>query len=301
MTQKLSQSIEWMGLRLKVPDDWQVVTHGLSPEFGSLVVVDRRRQRLTLSWTQCKNRPDLDQLLHDYRDRVLTDAQDAELGALRLSRRWRTLRQTQPDAAEIINRGVCFDAKTSRLVEALIITDTGEPKEQGLVERLLDEISVTCSAERSTRYRIFDLDVDTPPGFRLTKTRVKPADVTLTFQRTAANGKKAARQAASVRRLGMARAWHTGSLRELILRHEPKARLVSFEPQDYRGHQGLLASGTEAGPRLKRAVGLLRDQRVLAWCCEPENAVYEVITLSPRSQPLPPEDFVVRCREGSES
>jgi hypothetical protein len=300
MTLELTQPVEWMGLRLKVPDDWQVVRHGLSPELGSLVLVDRRRQRLTVSWTQCQSRPDLEQLLRDYRERVLADAQSAELGVLRLAQHWRILKQTQPGAAQMITRGVCFDSKTSRLVEALIVTYADEPDEQGLVARLLAEIAIVARGDENTRWRIFDIDIDTPPDFRLTKTNVKPADVTLTFRRVDADGSKPTRQEASVRRLGMARAWHTGSLEQLILRHAPKARFSSFERVEQRGHQALLAAGTEPGPRLKRALSLLRGQQVLAWHCRPENAIYELGTLSPQGRPLSPADFTVRCRKGGE-
>jgi hypothetical protein len=300
MTLELTQPIEWMGLRLKVPDDWQVVRHGLSPQMGSLVVVDRRRQRLILSWTQCRSRPDLEQLLRDYRERVVADAQNAELGALSLARRWRTLKQTQPDAAQIISRGVCFDSRTSRLVEALIVTHADEPDDLGLVARLLGEIAIVARGDESTRWRIFDIDVDTPPHFRLTKTNVKPADVTLTFRRIDADGGKPTGQEASVRRLGMASAWHTGNLEQLIVRHAPKARFWRFEQLKQRGHQALLAAGIEPGPRLKRALRLLREQQVLAWRCRPENAIYELGTLSPQGQPLCPTDFRVRCREGGE-
>ena len=57
------QVIQWLGLRLCVPADWQVVRHSLAADRGGLVFVDRYRQRLQLNWTQVPCEPDLDRMI----------------------------------------------------------------------------------------------------------------------------------------------------------------------------------------------------------------------------------------------
>lgn len=299
----LPQSIEWMGIRLRVPDDWQVVRHGLAPEAGTLTLVDRRRQRLELTWLTCKNRPDLGRLIRDYQEQARvesgTEGASAESTELRsFGRGWRgffqPLSTSGEQGARTLCRAVRFDERTSRLIELSISIDRSTAHDGHLLAQLFQSVHVLAAGGDCRRWQAFDLDVTTPPRCRLVKTRVNPADVQLSFCTTdSAPGKPTAREAC-LRRLGMARAWYSGNLRALVERHADGAVFTQWREQSHQGCPALLAEGTEAGPRYRRLFGKLRQRRVLVWHCPAENAIYQLTTTSPPGAPLLPQDFEVR-------
>ena len=62
----LVQELSWLGHRFCVPGDWDIAAHTTDPARGSLSVVDRRKQRLTLSWLRSEREPDLARLVSDW-------------------------------------------------------------------------------------------------------------------------------------------------------------------------------------------------------------------------------------------
>src|SRR5450432_3448034 len=71
----LSQAISWLSLGFRVPAEWDIVRHGILFERGSLVFVDRLRQRLSVSWTECQRPPDLERLVRDFEGQPLAEGQ----------------------------------------------------------------------------------------------------------------------------------------------------------------------------------------------------------------------------------
>lgn len=299
----LPQSIEWMGIRLRVPEDWQVVRHGLLPEAGSLTLLDRRRQRLELTWLTCKNRPDLGRLIRDYQTQALVDlgpegGPGESMEPRSFGRGWRGFFQplcpSESRDARALCRAVRFDERTSRLIEVSVSIDRNSAHDGRLLAQLFQGVHVLATGKDCRRWQAFDLDVTTPPRCRLVKTKVNPADVQLGFcMADSAPGKRTAREA-SLRRLGMARAWYSGNLRALVEHHAAGSVFTHWTEQSHQGCPALLAEGTEAGPRYRRLLGKLRQRRVLVWHCPAENAIYQLTTTSPVGDPLLPQDFEVR-------
>ena len=62
-----TQTYRWLGLSFEVPKEWEIVRHSTSTERGRLVLVDRRRQRLEVCWSECKKEPDLERLVEEFR------------------------------------------------------------------------------------------------------------------------------------------------------------------------------------------------------------------------------------------
>ncbi len=298
MNPALTQEIEWLGLRLLVPEDWQIVRHGAAPEAGSLVLVDRRHQRLTVSWTQCKSRPDLTRLVEDYLGKEADTPTPSDIERFTCGRRWRGLRQSKP-SGEVVSRGVLYHAETSRLIELLVTLPPGQKEDQRLVDQILESFRVTAAAEDCRRWNAFDIALRTPPRFRLTSSNVKPADVTLHFVRMNAAKGKPTRTEASIRRLGMARSWYDGSLETVVKSHFPDQRFSETTQLSHRGGEAFCARGIEPGPPVNRMLRRLRERRVLCWHAPDQNAVYELVTLSPRQQPVLPSDFEVECSGGA--
>lgn len=280
---KLDQQIEWLGLCFSVPRDWEVVRHGLSPKQGSLVLVDRRTQRVTLSWTECSSRPDLDRLLSDYRSKQEQEAGNSTFRPFR-SGAYRGFSH-EGAKGERVTRAVRYHAPHSRLVEVLFIEPEGK-EDRPLLLALLDSLRLTAPPEQARRLCAFGLDVTAPDGFVFTRAEVKPLDVSLyCSQREGA-------ATACVRRLGMVSSWRRSGLGRLVRQHWPKVRFGS-EQEDASGQ--LTLTGYEPGPVLWRWLGRLRRQQTVAWEARAEDAVYELTTHSFDKRPVAPAAFVVRA------
>jgi hypothetical protein len=283
-----------MGVAFRVPDDWQIVRHSVSLERGSLTLVDRRVQRLQLSWSTVPQEPDVERMIDHERGELEKTESGAEIRALRGFGAWQVIETAAPSGA-VTTRAVRFDVKTSRLLEAVVSTRRDEPGGAELVRRLLDTLRVVCKAEAVRHWCAFDVDLVAPPDFRLTATTVNPSDVTFRFEAVDPEDGRELGASVSVRRRGMVADWYTGNAEGLIRRDLPKTDFESFETSERAGHSATRASGLEPAPPLRRLLGKQRRVQVLSWTCEPENALYVVTTHSPPARPLSPVDFDVHC------
>jgi hypothetical protein len=288
------QTIEWLGLRFKVPTDWEIVRHSLSPEKGSLGLVDRRRERMELFWTHLEREPDLDRMLGDQKSRELGAEPGTTFGELGAPRSWRGF-WLSSSAGKAWARAVRFDAASARLVEAVIVPAATDDRR--LVRRVLESITVQ-RAEESTRCRAFSLDVTTPSGYRLTRATVKPADVAFEFRAQKPGRKAPGPEEVSIRRMGMAEAWYGDDPEKLVRREVPRVRFRSPSQRLYHNHQACSLDGDEPGERLGRLFGRGHGRRILVWSCPAENAVYRISTRSLDRRPVLPDDFQVACCQG---
>ncbi len=279
------RTYRWLGLEFEVPAEWEIVRHATNAARGSLIVVDRRRQRLEVRWSDCAKAPDLERLVHDFKSK----AEGGQGEVLAVENGFRGLRSTG-DGGRLTTRAVRWDARSKRLLELTLLAADGDAPE--LVTRVLGSVR-TSSAEQE-RYSAFDVDVELPLGLSIAHATVKPADVLFEFQASQAEGHKRKVPQASVRRFGMADSWFSGDLGALIRRENSSLRL-GFSERRYGPHAAVFASGAGAGPMLPRMLGLVPERRVLAWLCGEKNSLYVVSTSSKKKQPLLPEQLVVRC------
>lgn len=295
MARALRYEVSWLGLELAVPEDWEIVRHGVSAKRGSLIFVDRRRQRLELGWLAVRQEPDLDRWASDLEQEERRTQPGARLRELRLAGGWRAIQRTT-ESGEVTTRAVRYHADTAQLLEAVLETRLNEPDDRELLEAVLSRISVSSAPERARRTQAFDLDVEVPEPLRLARADVKPADVCFEF--AGYDSERPVGPFATVRRMGMAEAWYDDDAQGLIRRRDRQSTFESFEPSTHAGHAATFARGLEAGPLAKRLLGMLRERRVLLWKCPTRNALFEISTLSPRTAPLSPEAIAVRCCGG---
>lgn len=297
LTALCNQEIHWLGLRTRVPEDWQVVRHGLLAARGQLIFVDRYRQRMQLTWVQCDGEPDLDRMLADDRSRQIEQHPTAILRPLENVPGWAGSVRAFDGGASIITRAIRFDPQTLRLLEVSVITSAGAD-DATLAPELLSETVVTAPADGATHWNAFDLDVATPgPDWRLTATNVVPADVTFTFtQIDEERGDRPTGGVATFRRLGMADNWWRGPATARTTLNKLGGTLVNVADGSYLGRAATRAEGYEPGPRLKRLLGLLRRRRDALFHCASCNAVYLISVLSPRTATVEPDAFLVCCR-----
>jgi hypothetical protein len=296
MTIELDQTIAWMGLEWRVPADWEIVRHSLVEKKGALTFIDRRRQRLVVSWTDSDHEPDLETMVSNHKSREIELDAEARVSVVSELRPWHAVRRIS-SAGDVLTRAVLYHASAKRLIEVIVSTDTKERDGQRLLSDLLEQFRVVAPAGDARHWRAFGIDVTAPPEFRLVGAIVKPADVAFHFRRHGTGDRRTKGQPPPValRRMGMARAWYAGNAEAIIRRDAPKVAFRSFDRSTHGGHPAVMAEGLEPAPPLLRWLGRQRRRSVLLWTCEAENALYELTTSSAPKHPVSPEQFDVHC------
>ena len=280
--------IEWHGLSFLVPSDWELVRHGSSPALGSLGFVDRRRERMTLSWAKTERVPDLERLTHEL-GREHSDSGSVapfELGAFR-----GLVVDTQGGRE---TRAVTYHAESSRLLELRI----SETARGGSAETIVRSFRIAPSDDIERRWRAFGLDVCTPNDFALASAAVHPLDVTLRFERAFA-GRMVPLLRLSARRLGMAATWFRGDFARLLAEKAPGVSFGVLQACELGDYSGFVATGKGADARWVRLVGRAREERALVFRAEDENAIYLYQSEGPVGRALAPQSFVPRA-DGAE-
>ncbi|MEX0746222.1 MAG: hypothetical protein WD118_11525 [Phycisphaeraceae bacterium] len=287
-----NQTIEWLGVRFRVPGEWQIVRHSVVAEKGSLSLVDRRRQRLQLLWSDWAVKPDVGRLIGDYRSQASERDADATFETLDLPEPWLGVGR-HVDRGEMLVRAARFDAATHRLIEAALLLKRDAPADRELLLDVLDSVEVVDRPEVAQRWEAFDLALFLPPGLRLRQAEVKPMDVALRFRGYDADADKYDRREVRVRRMGMADAWFKDAER-MLKKADWKLEYDLHYPQ-HNGHPAVLGVCQELGKGWQRWRGKLRRRRDLVWQCPTENAVYQVTTFSPVDQDVEPDALDVSC------
>jgi hypothetical protein len=266
---ELTQAVNWLALGFRVPIDWEIVRHGVGFERGSLVFVDRVRQRLSVSWTACPRVPNLERLLSDFENQPLT------MGETLLTQNdhfgFRVL-ECKKSSGEHVTHALRFDPASNRLIE-LELPGLAARDGQTLTHALLAEFSFS-ERDRDHSVRAFGVHAALPAGFGLRSSRVKPADVTLEFERPAAPGERSS-ASLKIRRSGMARAWFDGDAGRAIRARNPTLRFRDFARLTVGPHVATTARGFSRAALLTRALGMAVSHDVLFWECPEENAVFE--------------------------
>lgn len=285
MTDESTEIVEWLGLRLRVPAEWEIVKHSLSLDNGSLVFVDRRRETLRLYWRSCERAPDLDHMIADQRSRAASESPPAMVKDLNGFPGWQGFIR-QAASTERSVHAARFDSRTLRLVEVIVTESGDESLSKSRRARLLNSVEVTATASQALNVRAFGLAVAMPVGFRLVKASVKPADVTFEFAELSGPHSRQTGKTATVHRMGMAAAWAPAQKQQLLAREAPHAVLGACQELTRGGHAAWAAQGHEKRPRLLNWLGLGRKSEVLLWHCEAHNAIYSVTTTYLKQRPL---------------
>jgi hypothetical protein len=266
----LTQAINWLALEFRVPEGWEIARHGIRFDAGSLVFIDRARQRLSVSWTECPRAPDLERLFSDFAN------QPREVGeTVRAERDCHGFRVLECELkfGERVSHALRFDARSRRLIE-LELAGTGEADDAHLMTELLASFVFSERGERS-RIRAFGVHAELPAGFELCMSRVNPADVTLEFERKT-NPTERAGERVRIRRSGMARAWFDGDGARALRQRNPELRFDGFDHVAFGPHPAVAGIASPRVAVLKRLLGRATPQRVVCWECPTRNAVFEL-------------------------
>jgi hypothetical protein len=255
------QRIEWLGMRMQVPDEWEIVRHSVSPQKGRLVFVDRREQRLQVSWLAAASRPDLERATSDYRSRDLEEDPGTRFEELARGR-WKGFRRLR--GRTVLTRAGMYHEPSKRWLELVIFWPDGVDPE---AERALLETFEAQESRGAVRLSAFGIDLRAPEGWALEGTEVKPAAVTILLSRPGAK--------MAVKRLGMVESWLKGDL-EGFLRGQMRGRDFECSPARRNGHAAQRAEGRQAGSKLSRLLGLTHPRADMAWVCPTSHALFQV-------------------------
>jgi hypothetical protein len=258
---RLAQRIDWLGFALCVPADWEIVRHSTNPERGVLAFVDRRQERLGVSWTACPKAPDLARLVEDF--------QRAD-GSEPCATPWQRSDGARGFASHgeqgPVVRAVRYDATQARLLE-LTLSARGLAAPEVLMHRLLD--GLVASEPGHFALSAFGLCVSGPCELSLASASVRAMDARIGLSVGASSR-------VLLRRLGAADVWFSGDYRAWLAKNEPGVEELSYAATVISGHPGLATTGVERGPLLQRVLRRLPSSQSLVWLCPHDNALYLV-------------------------
>ena len=294
MTDELTQVVQWLGLRMRVPEEWEIVRHSLAFDKGTLVFVDRRRETLRLHWRDCQRAPDLNRMLGDQRGKEALEFSGSKFRELNGHPGWQGfIREQNVDVR--ITHAAHFDVRTMRLIEVIATETCDEATAKSHFARLLSNVDVVSRADEARSFCAFGLDVTVPPGFRLTKASVKPADIVFEFAESSGDRAHPTGTRATVRRMGMAAAFAPADKQQLLQRESPDVSFRSIRTVSKPGHAAWSARGKQTHPRLMHLLGLGRHCDALLWHCESKNAIYSIATNHTKRKPLGAGSFSTTC------
>ena len=70
MPGNLNQTCVWRGVRLELPEDWEMLQFSSNPKQGRCAFADRYQYRLEFSWRTVSGPPDFERMLSDYRAKL---------------------------------------------------------------------------------------------------------------------------------------------------------------------------------------------------------------------------------------
>jgi hypothetical protein len=290
------EAIEWLGLHVEVPRDFQIVRHGISAELGQLTMTDRYAERLNVAWRRIEREPDLDKMVLEQRAKDQATFPSATIDSVRI-RGWQGYRVV--DTKQTWVRAVKYETRTGQLLEVQLTTHAEYVKCEVLKEDWVSRIAVTDTPEGVSRFAAFDIDVSVPCGLKLTKTAVVPASCTFEFERETPEKYTAKPATAVIRRMAMADTWYRGNPLKLLMRESPNVEFSSPETLRSGPHAATYSEGDTTVARVSRWLGRTSRCRALIVHCEAENAVYHVATSSYDRAPLHPMDLQLRCCKSS--
>lgn len=297
MLTHLDQHIRWLGLRLDVPGEWEVVRHSLGTLKGGLTFVDRRKQRLQVRWTACRKPPLIDKMLEDHTAHQLKQDPDADITPIRIGPWDGRVRDLGEDVQ--LTRVVMFDPQHSVMLEAML---SHYVEEQGMRDAVIESIDLAEPMDQPTQWRAFGVAIENPPDFQATAATINAGEATFKFQQVKAPGSdKPTPGRATLARMGMADGWFRGDLKKLLEAQNAKVDFDFIEVLLDMAQTGsaqrvtaVRATSTEPGPRIKRLAGRLRTRRDLIWHDADANAVFHIHTLSFEKTPVECDAFALR-------
>ncbi len=281
--------VRWLGMSMWIPDEWEIVRHSVREERGQLSFVDRRKQRLQVAWSACSRRPDTKWVFDDFRARDKHRTPDCEIDENFQFEKWTGYHRTAE--GQTLTRAGMYDHKFKRWIDVAI--PWNDSLDEDFEKELLHNFRTVGPDKGRNRIDAFDIHLDTPESWVLSKAEVGPAETVFTFD--------SGRGEVKVRRRAMPEAWFDGHLEHLLQRSTAGKWRGSYSFRSSRLHETCAFEGREKqfSPRWFVQRRTLREDR--AWLCPESNAIFQVTSQFPRKEPLSPEEVNVHCCKAQEA
>jgi hypothetical protein len=276
------QSIEWLGMLFLVPCEWEIVRHSLNTKAGSLILVDRRRQRLQLSWTECEKIPGESIIFSDFKSRDLVENPECEISCIQEFGRFKGYLRCS--GTDVLVRAGTYDAKFKRWIDVAV--PCFDEADKTIALQILESYASVRSDDKYTRLRAFRLDIASPSQWKLASADVKPAMVTIRYEMKDAS--------VEVARIGATDTWFDGNL-ESFLSGRISDASGSYMVKTRGLHEACVFSGRERQFSLRWFVKGRNVRTDVAWHCPESHAVFHVMTNGSRRMNLSPDAFLVNC------
>lgn len=268
------QWICWMGLSMHVPGGWQIRQHGISPEAGRLVFVDRRMQRMEVFWSRPAKEPDPARMIRHTVESMQEEHPDVHVSS-RLPGGIPGWDGFSFDQNPRCFRAVRYDADAQVLLQVTLTLDGIREDTNRQTRTILNGLSVAEHPDRASHWRAFGMDCRLPPGWALRGAKVHPMDVTLRFEVNPNRKRRSADPGTvTIRRLGMAGDWFDGDL-------EAYARRRTTGLRSRIGMDESCSGGCRVVTRVRKsgAAGVLRlkgSETLKIWHDPETNSLFEL-------------------------
>jgi hypothetical protein len=276
------QSIEWLGMLFLVPDDWEIVRHSVNEKTGSLILVDRRCQRMQVTWTYCEKKLCENDVFDDLKKRDIADNPECKTGDLQSYGRFNGYRRICRE--DILVRAGLYDEKQKLWIDVVLPVKNND--EEKTAVSVLESYASSRKDDRYLRLRAFGLDAASPEGWKLVGADVKPALITFRYEH---NGEKA-----EITRAGGADAWFDGNL-ETFLNNRITDSTGIYKEGTRLGHASCGFIGKEQRLSIRWLLGKRRIRKDTVWYCPESRAVFHAVVTGTRNKVFSTESFLVNC------
>ena len=200
------QRVQWLGVSLEVPAEWEIVRHAVDRTRGTLSFVDRRHQRLSLSWVPCEREPDIARMMSDSRSRDELTEKAHGFTAIPSTDGWRGYRWREGERS--LTRAGRYDHCGGRWLEAVVVWPSSRDPE--LERRMLASCALAETPVGFRHTRAFGMSVSCPEGWELSRVTAEPGRVAFSY--------RAGRTTAMVSRAKALEGWWGDNLQVVSLR-----------------------------------------------------------------------------------
>jgi hypothetical protein len=283
-----AQIIDWLGIQLRVPREWEIVRHSSNAKAGTLIFIDRRTQRMQVSWTECLRKPDISQIFSDFRSRDVKQEPECTQSEIFKHRKWTCYRRTA--GTKQLTRCGIYDKKGRRWID--LILPWSDAVDEELEKSILENFySRAPDSKKGLRWRAFNMDFTSPAQWELKSAEAKFALVSFVFEKGGAR--------ATVSRYGAPETWYDGHLEHFLKKNVGDVK-GAYGLRMHGAHEACTFKGRERRFHPRWMVGKRKKRNDIAWHCPSSRAVFQIMTMSSSKADVSPGEFAVHCCRGAE-
>ena len=274
-----SEEIRWMGLALKVPADWAIRRHGLSPQEGHLILADRRAQRMELHWQRPGKAPDEARTVQHGIERLRKEQPEAKVTQMPRNTGWTGFVYGREPR---LYRGVFYEPAHNVLLQVSLSLPGDRAATNQVARSVLRSVVVVEPPDRASNWKAFGISCTVPPHWKLSSAQVYPMDVRFKFDCGKISRLRKTRTTCQIRRIGMAEDWFDGDLRAFA-QTQAVGRATSVTATETR-EAGEVIQIESSCPRfffLGRC-GPLDRRSLRVWRNRPDNSIFILALDNPR-------------------